>query len=75
MVEVSRIVTDFCVSRFWRAESEKSCSLSDSDPSVVLSAAKAWVRENSPVLSTADEPLSEPEEKSEPLMPEPVRAQ
>ena len=55
--------------------SEKSWSLSDSDPSVVLSCARAWVREKTPDVSMADEPLREPEEKSLELMPEPVNDQ
>ena len=75
VVEVSRIVSDFCVSSVLRLASENSCSLSDSVPSVVLSAARAWVRENSPVLSMADEPLRVPEEKSLELMPDPQKAQ
>ena len=56
VVEVSRIVRDSCVSRFWRLASEKSWSLSDSDPSVVLSCARVWVREKTPDVSMADEP-------------------
>ena len=74
-MELSRIVRDSCVSRFLRLASEKSWSLRDSDPSVVLSSAMAWVSENSPDLSMAVEPLSDPEEKSLELMPEPVKDQ
>ena len=55
--------------------SEKSWSLRDSDPSVVLSAASAWVSVNSPDLSMADEPLREPDEKSDALTPVPERFQ
>ena len=75
VVEESRIVRDSCVSRFWRLASEKSWSLRDSEPSVVLSSAMAWVSENAPDLSIAAEPLSEPEEKSLELMPELENAQ
>ena len=54
------------------AESEKSLILRFSFPSVALSLARVWAKEKSPLLSTVPEPVKEPEEKSELVIPVPV---
>ena len=52
-------------------ESEKSLILRVSFPSVVASLARVCAKEKSPLLSTVPEPVREPEEKSELLIPVP----
>ena len=74
MIEVSAMRVDIvdptCVER---DESEKSLILRVSDPSVVRSFARVWEKEKDPFDATVPDPVRAPEEKSDVLIPVPLR--
>ena len=74
VTDVSAIDTD-AVEPTWveRDESEKSLIFRVSVPSVVRSFVRVWEKVKDPLLETVPEPVSAPDEKSDVLIPVPLK--